>query len=74
MSKMAMPYTHVVLIHLSFLSGCQTTDHSCDSGCVPSSLICNGFHDCADGTDETDCELPENCKYKTSIKNYVCYR
>jgi len=44
--------------------GCADDEFACASGdeCEPSSWVCDGWSDCADGSDEADCGAPPTCE------------
>ena len=51
---------------------CQPGNFLCEDGeCIPTDWVCDGFADCADGTDEDE-TLCATCPYKFLCTNGKC--
>ncbi|XP_062899270.1 atrial natriuretic peptide-converting enzyme isoform X9 [Mobula hypostoma] len=54
-------FTCVLIIVLAFLESCKEPDHfMCSTDfCIPRKLVCNGYKDCEDWSDEANCTCDE---------------
>ena len=49
---------------------CSSSEYQCAyGGCVPRSVVCNGFSECIDGSDEIGCGKQRNMYFIASLAN-----
>ena len=59
-----------------YVSACRLSDFECENGeCIPRDRMCDGYYDCADGSDEQYSGPGAVCReyYRVIISNLFWY-